>query len=180
MKDEPKPTRASVLNAVIEEILLRQDGQIPTNIEGIDTFFDGTEDLANTLLLRWHTRLVASLERGLADEPNDARRQSSTLGGTPPGSTRACGGSSTSSRRTHRPQRLPTLSARQSATTGPPWPSRPGWPVGSMNQQFELAIVSSSRRGGGATSTNTARAANRNRERGSASSRQSSPSERSL
>jgi hypothetical protein len=71
MKDEPKPTRASVLNTVTEEILRRQDGQIPTDIDGIDAFFDGIEDLANTLLLRWHTRLVASLERGLADEPND-------------------------------------------------------------------------------------------------------------
>ena len=71
MKDNPKPSRAGVLHAVIEEILARNDGQIPTDIVGIDTFFDGIEDLANALLLRWHTRLVASLERGLADEPED-------------------------------------------------------------------------------------------------------------
>lgn len=71
MKDDPKPSRAGVLHAVIEEILARNDGQIPTDIVGIDTFFDGIEDLANALLLRWHTRLVASLERGLADEPED-------------------------------------------------------------------------------------------------------------
>ncbi|WP_310964081.1 hypothetical protein [Nocardioides terrisoli] len=71
MKEGPKPSRASVLHDVIEEILVRKDGQIPTDIEGIDTFFNGIEDLANALLLRWHTRLVASLERGLADEPED-------------------------------------------------------------------------------------------------------------
>lgn len=69
MKDEPQPSRATVLNAVIEEILVRKDGQIPSSIGGIDTFFDGIEDLANTLLLRWHTRLVSSLQRALADEP---------------------------------------------------------------------------------------------------------------
>ena len=71
MKEGPKPSRASVLHEVIEEILVRKDGQIPTDIEGIATFFDDIEDLANALLLRWHTRLVASLERGLADEPED-------------------------------------------------------------------------------------------------------------
>lgn len=71
MKEGPKPSRASVLHEVIEEILIRKDGQIPTDIDGIDTFFNSIEDLANALLLRWHTRLVASLERGLADEPED-------------------------------------------------------------------------------------------------------------
>ena len=71
MKDEPKPSRAGVLHEVIEEILARKDGQIPTDIDGIDTFFDGIDDLASALLLRWHTRLVASLERGLADDPED-------------------------------------------------------------------------------------------------------------
>ena len=71
MKDEPKPSRASVLHAVIEEILTRKDGQIPTNVDGIDRFFNGIEDLTNVLLLRWHTRLVASLERGLVDDPED-------------------------------------------------------------------------------------------------------------
>ncbi|MDI6912550.1 hypothetical protein [Nocardioides sp.] len=71
MRAEPKPSRAGVLHAVIEEILARKDGQIPSNIEGLDIFFDGTEDLTNALLLRWHTRLVASLERGLVDDPED-------------------------------------------------------------------------------------------------------------
>ncbi|MDP3891421.1 hypothetical protein [Nocardioides sp.] len=56
---------------MIEEILIRKDGQIPTDIDGIDTFFNGTEDLTNALLLRWHTRLTASLERGLVDDPED-------------------------------------------------------------------------------------------------------------
>ena len=71
MKDDPNISRASVLHAVIEEILARRDGQIPTNIDGIDTYFNDTEGLANALLLRWHTRLVASLERGLVDDPED-------------------------------------------------------------------------------------------------------------
>jgi hypothetical protein len=35
MKGEPKPSRAPALNAVIKEILLRQDGQLPTNIVAI-------------------------------------------------------------------------------------------------------------------------------------------------
>lgn len=71
MKEGPKPSRASVLHEVIEEILARKDGKIPTDIKGIDTLFDGIEDLANALLLRWHTRLVASIERGLVDDPED-------------------------------------------------------------------------------------------------------------
>ncbi len=73
MKDRPKPSRATVLHALIEEILARDDGQIPTNIEGTDTYFTSVEDLANALMLRWHTRLVASLERGLVDDPEDRR-----------------------------------------------------------------------------------------------------------
>jgi hypothetical protein len=73
VKDRPKPSRATVLHALIEEILARDDGQIPTNIEGTDTYFNNDEDLANALLLRWHTRLVASLERGLVDDPEDRR-----------------------------------------------------------------------------------------------------------
>ena len=71
MKEGPKPSRAGVLHEVIEEILVRNNGQIPADIEGIDTFFNGTDDLANALLLRWHTRLVASLERGLVDDPEN-------------------------------------------------------------------------------------------------------------
>ncbi|MDO9495412.1 MAG: hypothetical protein Q7J48_06900 [Nocardioides sp.] len=73
MKDRPKPSRATVLHNLIEEILARDDGQIPTNIDGTDTYFNNDEDLANALLLRWHTRLVASLERGLVDDPEDRR-----------------------------------------------------------------------------------------------------------
>jgi hypothetical protein len=71
MKNDPKPTRADVLHTVTEEILARKDGQIPTNIDGIDTFFHGTEGLADALLLRWHTLLTASLERGLVGDPED-------------------------------------------------------------------------------------------------------------
>lgn len=71
MKDRPKPTRSGVLHAVIEDILNRDDGQVPTNIEGMDIHFNTVEDLANALLLRWHTRLVASLERSLVGDPED-------------------------------------------------------------------------------------------------------------
>lgn len=71
MKKAPKPTRAGVLHAVTEEILARQDGQIPTNLDGLDTFFHGTEGLADALLLRWHTLLTTSLERGLVGDPED-------------------------------------------------------------------------------------------------------------
>lgn len=71
MKDEPKPSRASVLHAVIDHMLARKDGQLPTNVDGIDTYFDDVDDLVNALLLRWHTRLVASLERGMVDDPED-------------------------------------------------------------------------------------------------------------
>ena len=73
MKNHPKPTRAGVLHAVTEEILARKDGQIPTDIDGIDTFFHDPEDLADALLLRWHTLLTASLERGLAGDPEDRK-----------------------------------------------------------------------------------------------------------
>ena len=71
MKVRPKPTRASVLHAVMEEILTRNDGRMPTAIEGINIHFSTIDDLANAVLLRWHTRLVASLERGLVDDPED-------------------------------------------------------------------------------------------------------------
>jgi hypothetical protein len=71
VKSDPKPTRAGVLHAVTEEILARKDGQIPTKVDGIDTFFHDTEGLADALLLRWHTLLTASLERGLLDDPED-------------------------------------------------------------------------------------------------------------
>lgn len=71
MQHDPKPRRAATLHAVIDEIVVRKDGQIPYDVEGVEACFDGIEDLANALLLRWHTRLVASLERGLADEPLD-------------------------------------------------------------------------------------------------------------
>lgn len=73
MKKHPRPTRASVLHAVIEEIQARNDGQIPTDVDGIDAFFHDTGDLADALLLRWHTRLTASLEGGLVGDPESRR-----------------------------------------------------------------------------------------------------------
>ena len=146
MKDKQKPSRAGVLHQVIEEILSRKDGQIPTDIEGIDVLFDGIDDLANALLLRWHTRLVASLERGLADEPEDreeavieawrhaawiywgVRKVIDDLADHPP------------------TKKLLTRSARPHTTTGQPWLSRPGWPAATTNQQFESATDSNSKR----------------------------------
>ncbi len=71
MKHEAKPNRAGVLHNVTEEILAREDGRIPTDIKYIDHFFDGAEEVADALLLRWHTILTASLERGLSNDPED-------------------------------------------------------------------------------------------------------------
>jgi hypothetical protein len=71
MKDQPKPTRATVLHTVTQEILTRQDGRIPTDVDHVDTFFADEEDLADALLLRWHTLLTARIERALAEEPDD-------------------------------------------------------------------------------------------------------------
>ncbi|MCW2814607.1 MAG: hypothetical protein JWN84_2062 [Nocardioides sp.] len=71
MRDRRRPTRSGVLRAVIEEILTRDDGRIPADIDGIEIYFSNIEDLTNALLLRWHTRLVASLERSLIDDPED-------------------------------------------------------------------------------------------------------------
>lgn len=71
MKDRPNPSRSGVLRAVIDEILTRDDGQLPTDIEGITNYFSTIDELASAVLLRWHTRLVASLERGLVDDPED-------------------------------------------------------------------------------------------------------------
>ena len=58
MKDQPKPTRATVLHTVTQEILTRQDGRIPTDVDHVDTFFADEEDLADAPLLRWHTGLL--------------------------------------------------------------------------------------------------------------------------
>lgn len=71
MKESRKPTRATVLHAVINEILTSQNGKLPSNVNGLEELFDGVDDLTNSLLLRWHTRLVASLERGIANDPVD-------------------------------------------------------------------------------------------------------------
>ncbi len=71
MKTHPSPTRASVLHAVIEEMQARNDGRIPTDVDGVDAFFHDTEDLTDALLLRWHTQLTASLEGGLVGDPED-------------------------------------------------------------------------------------------------------------
>lgn len=71
MKDTAKPTRATVLHAVIDEILSRQDGQLPTDIDHLDTFFTDQEDLISAVLLRWHTLLTARLEHSVAHEPHD-------------------------------------------------------------------------------------------------------------
>lgn len=65
MKHPPIKTRASVLHAVTEEILARQDRQLPTDLKGVDEFFPDTDALVDALLLRWHTLLTARLERAL-------------------------------------------------------------------------------------------------------------------
>ncbi|HEY0891208.1 MAG TPA: hypothetical protein VGE38_16515 [Nocardioides sp.] len=74
MQDKPRPTRATVLHAVTKEILARQDGQLPTDLADIATFFTDEEDLLGAVLLRWHTLLTARLEHRVADEPDDRTR----------------------------------------------------------------------------------------------------------
>lgn len=77
MKTHPRPSRASVLQAVIEEIQAHSDGQIPRCVDDVDIYFRDTEDLANTLLLRWHTRLASILEDEMLGEPEN--RQEATI-----------------------------------------------------------------------------------------------------
>jgi hypothetical protein len=71
MKDKARPTRATVLHAVIDDILARQDGQLPSDLDHLETFFTDQEDLISAVLLRWHTLLTARLEHSVADEPAD-------------------------------------------------------------------------------------------------------------
>lgn len=164
MKNHPKPTRAHVLPAVTEEILARKDGQIPTNIDGIDTFFHGTEGLADALLLRWHTLLTASLERGLVGDPEDREEMVIEAWRHATDTHRGVRMVIDELLRTRQPTEWRTLSARPRATTGHPWPSQPGWPVASTNQRFEWATASSSKRDGATSLQNTPRHASRDRE----------------
>lgn len=75
MRRAPAPSRASVLHAVTEEILARQDGQLPTDVEHVEEFFPDTDALVDALLLRWHALLTARLERALGSG-SDQRRES--------------------------------------------------------------------------------------------------------
>ena len=63
--------RSDVLRAVIDEADMRQDGLVPMHIDGVTETFRDEADLVATLHLRWHTRLVGTIERALADQPMD-------------------------------------------------------------------------------------------------------------
>ncbi len=78
MKDGATPSRAAVLHEVIEVILSRQDGRLPTDLDNVEIFFADAEDLISTVLLRWHTLLASRLEHAVADEPDD--RAQSVIG----------------------------------------------------------------------------------------------------
>jgi hypothetical protein len=158
VKDQPKPSRATVLHTLIEEIPARNDGHIPTNIEGTDTYFDNVEVLANALLLRWHTRLVASLERSLVDDPEDRREAVIEAWRHAARIYSAYAVSSTSLQRTHPPTSSPTPYWQPPATTGLPWLWQPDWPAVSTRQELGSATSSNSRRVG-ATSRSRARPA---------------------
>jgi hypothetical protein len=63
--------RAEVLGAVIRAANLRQDGALPLDVPGVEATFEDVDDLVGALLLRWHTRLAAELERAMFSEPLD-------------------------------------------------------------------------------------------------------------
>lgn len=71
MTTTPAYTRANVLQAVINEAQVRQDGHLPSDLPGVTTTFVDTADLVGALLLRWHTRLATALERAMGEYPLD-------------------------------------------------------------------------------------------------------------
>jgi hypothetical protein len=63
--------RAEVLRAVNDAANLRRDGSLPHDVPGVEAVFEDIDDLVGALLLRWHTRLAAEIERSLFDQPGD-------------------------------------------------------------------------------------------------------------
>jgi hypothetical protein len=67
----PRPTRNRVLRAVVEELDVRRDGELPTELPGVAETFEGPLDLVATLQLRWHAHLSGAIEAALTEQPAD-------------------------------------------------------------------------------------------------------------
>ncbi len=63
--------RGDVLRDVVETADRRRDGILPLDVPGVAELFDDETDLIGALLLKWHARLSANIERALAQEPTD-------------------------------------------------------------------------------------------------------------
>ncbi len=63
--------RGEILRAVVAAADARRDGVLPMDVPGVAENFDGELDLLSALMLKWHARLSASIERELMREPMD-------------------------------------------------------------------------------------------------------------
>ncbi|MCW2868444.1 MAG: hypothetical protein JWR20_2632 [Marmoricola sp.] len=63
--------RSDVLRAVVETLDADRVGTLPWDLPGVAENFTDESDLVGALLLRWHARLGANLDRELAREPLD-------------------------------------------------------------------------------------------------------------
>ena len=63
--------RSDVLRAVVETLDADRVGTLPWDLPGVAENFADESDLVGALLLRWHARLGANLDRELAREPLD-------------------------------------------------------------------------------------------------------------
>jgi hypothetical protein len=66
--------RGEVLRNVVDEVNLRRDGSLPTELPGVAETFSDDLDLVAALQLRWHTRLSGRIDRALLEEPSDLER----------------------------------------------------------------------------------------------------------
>ena len=71
MMRDHQHNRGEVLRAVIDAAGERRDGLLPVDVPGVQAAFSDTHDLMGALLIRWHTRLAAQIERELFEEPVD-------------------------------------------------------------------------------------------------------------
>lgn len=63
--------RGETLRSVIAAANARRDGDLPTDVEGVEETFRDELDLLGALQLKWHTRLSGYIERELANQPLD-------------------------------------------------------------------------------------------------------------
>lgn len=64
-------SRGAILRDVEDAVNMRQDGLLPTDVEGVAEAFGDELDLLGALQLRWHTRLAGQIERALMEQPMD-------------------------------------------------------------------------------------------------------------